>query len=103
MELMIWVLAACAVGYLIKLSGYLIPARWLDRPAVTRLAAATTIGLLASLVVVNTFADGQSLSFDARALALGAAVVALLLRAPFIIVVIAGTVAAAVGRLIGMA
>lgn len=67
MELMIWVLAACAVGYLIKLSGYLIPARWLDRPAVTRLAAATTIGLLASWWwSTPSLTDSHSPSMPAR-------------------------------------
>ena len=67
----------------------------------SRIAATMTIGLLASLTVVNTFSSGQQLVFDARIGALLAAAVALLLRAPFLVVVIAGAAAAALLRLAG--
>ncbi|MGY4721116.1 AzlD domain-containing protein [Naumannella cuiyingiana] len=98
-----WLIAGCAAAYLIKLSGFCIPARFLERPLIVRIAGCMTIGLLASLVVVNTIASGQQVSLDARLLALGAAAVALVLRAPFIVVVVVGAVAAALGRLAGLA
>lgn len=97
-----WVIGACVAAYLIKLSGYLIPRRWLDHPAFLRIAAGMTVGLLASLTVVNAVATGQQVVADARLVALGAAAVALLLRAPFLVVVIVGAVAAALARLAGL-
>ena len=101
MTLSAWVLAAAATAYLIKLAGYLLPQAWLDSPPVTELAAALTVGLLASLTVLNTVAGGQSL-FDSRLLALAAAALALKLNAPYIVVVVVGALAAALGRLAGL-
>src|SRR5690606_35771902 len=71
-----WLLLACAAAFAIKLAGYLVPARWLAGARMARVAGLTTIGLLAALVAVNTFADGGRLVFDARAGALLAAIVA---------------------------
>lgn len=99
----LWVLAACAVSFLIKLLGYLAPDSWVDSPIMRRASASVTIGLLASLVVTNTFASGQQLSIDARLAALVAAVIALRLKAPYIVVVLVGAVAAAVARMAGAA
>jgi hypothetical protein len=61
-----------------------------------------TIGLLASLTVVNALASGQGFLLDARLGALAAAAVALWLRAPFLVVVLTGAAAAAGLRLLGM-
>ncbi len=56
--------------------------------------------LLAALVVTNTFALGRSLTVDARAAGLLAAVIALCLRAPVLVVVfVAAATAAAVRAL----
>ena len=103
MNLWIWSLIACAVSFLTKLAGYLVPARLMENPRMTRMAGTLTIGLLASLTAVNTFSSGQSLVVDARLAALLAAAVALWLRAPFLVVVLAGAGAAAVARLLGAA
>jgi uncharacterized membrane protein len=99
--LWIWILAACVISYLTKLAGYLVPAKWMKNQRMSRVAATMTIGLLASLTVVNAFSHGQQLVFDARLGALLAAAVALVLRAPFLVVVIAGAAAAALLRLAG--
>jgi hypothetical protein len=91
------VLAASAACFLLKLAGYLAPHEWLDRPRVARIAAMVTVSLLSALVAVQTFGRGQGLTVDARVPALAAATVALLLRAPFIVVVaVAALVAAAI-------
>ena len=95
------VLLACGLAYATKLAGYLVPARWMKNPRMSRVAATLTIGLLASLTVVNTFASGQELVLDARLGALAAAALALVLRAPFLVVVVAGAAAAALLRLAG--
>lgn len=97
-----WVLAACALAYTLKLVGYLVPDRVLDDPRVGRMAGTVTVGLLAALVVMNTFGSGQALVLDARLGALLVAGAALMLRAPFLVVVILGAGAAAVLRLLGM-
>ncbi len=101
-ELWLWVLAACAIAYLTKLSGYLLPDAWLDRPWVKTLSAGVTVGLLTSLVVVNTVVTGTAIVIDARVAALAVAAVALWLRAPYLIVVLAGAVAAALARMAGL-
>jgi uncharacterized membrane protein len=92
---------ACAAAYALKLLGYLLPRRWMENERMLRIAGTVTIGLLASLTAVNAVAAGQSLVLDARLGALGAAALALVLRAPFLVVVIAGAAAAALLRLLG--
>jgi hypothetical protein len=81
--------------------GYLVPATLLKNPRTSRIAGTMTIGLLASLTVVNAAASGQALLLDARLGALAAAAVALLFRAPFLVVVLAGAGTAALLRLAG--
>ena len=101
MSLWFWVLGACALAYALKLVGYLVPDRVLDDPRVGRMAGTVTVGLLAALVVMNAFGSGRELVLDARLGALLVAGTALMLRAPFLLVVVLGAVAAAVLRLLG--
>ena len=101
MSLWIWLLMACALAYAWKLVGYLVPAKLLEDPRMSRVAGTMTIGLLASLTVVNSVASGQSLAADARLGALAAAAIALALRAPFLLVVVLGAGTAAVLRMLG--
>ena len=101
MSLWIWLLIACALAYAWKLVGYFVPARLLEDPRMSRVAGTMTIGLLASLTVVNTVATGQSLAADARLGALVAAAAALALRAPFLVVVLVGAGTAALLRALG--
>lgn len=97
-----WLLLASGAAYAIKLAGYLVPARWLENEHMSRVAGTLTIGLLASLTAMNTFSAGPVLALDARLGALLAAAVALWLRAPFLLVVVAGALAAALLRLAGI-
>ena len=101
MSLWIWLLMACALAYAWKLVGYLVPAKLLEDPRMSRVAGTMTIGLLASLTVVNSVASGQSLAADARLGALAAAAIALAVRAPFLLVVVLGAGTAAVLRMLG--
>ena len=73
--------------YLLKLAGVSVPARVLDHPLVERVADLIPVALLAALVAVQVFADGRPPVVDARLAGLAFAVVALLLRAPFLVVV----------------
>lgn len=95
-----WILLGCAAAWAIKFAGYLVPVRWLQSPRMSRVAGCLTIGLLASLTAMNTVSAGAGLALDARLGALIAAALALLLRLPFLVVVLAGAVAAALLRLL---
>ena len=96
------VLATSAGAYLEKLAGLSVPSWVLDTPRVRRIALLLPVALLAALTAVQVFADGRSLVVDARAAGLAFAVVALLLRAPFVVVVLgAAAVAAGAHALVG--
>ena len=94
------VLLACVGCYLLKLAGLSLPERVLEHPTVERVADLIPVALLAALVAVQTFSSGSELTLDARALGLGFAVVALLLRMPFLVVVVGASVVAALARLV---
>jgi len=94
-------IAVTAVGcYLLKLAGLSVPPRVLERPLVERIADLLPVALLSALIAVQVLGSGTHLVLDARLVGLGAAVVALLLRAPFIVVVLVAAVAAAAVRLV---
>ncbi|MEU8454052.1 AzlD domain-containing protein [Streptomyces griseoaurantiacus] len=89
-------IAATAVGaYVVKLAGLLVPQGVLERPLARRLAALLPVALLAALTAQQTFAGGRALVLDARAAGLAAAAVALVLRAPFLLVIAAAVVVTA--------
>ena len=97
------VLAACAIAFALKLGGYLVPPALLTRPAVIRVTALLPVALLAALVAVQTLGSGGSLTLDARVAGLAAAATALLLRAPFLVVIAAAAIVAAGFRTAGWA
>ena len=102
---MIWLaVIGCGVGcYVLKLAGMSVPERALSHPVVRRTADLLPVVLLAALIAVQVFVskgpDGPELSVDARLAGLAAAFVALLLRLPFLVVVIAAALTAALIRL----
>ncbi|MBT2451513.1 AzlD domain-containing protein [Streptomyces sp. ISL-43] len=99
----VWIaIGLTVVGcYAVKLAGLLVPAGALERPTVRKLAALLPVALLAALTAQQTFATGHELVLDARAAGLAAAGVALLLRAPFLVVVAAAVVVTAGLRALG--
>ena len=94
-----WIVLAGLAAFLLKVIGFLLPRRMLEHPVLIDIAATMTVGLLSALVMVSAFASDTRLAVDARAGALLAAVVALRLRAPFLVVVVVGAAAAALVRL----
>ncbi|WP_433224488.1 AzlD domain-containing protein [Microtetraspora malaysiensis] len=96
----VWIaVAVTALGcYAVKLLGLSVPAGLLERPLVRRLAALVPVAMLAALTAIQTFGSGRDLVVDARAAGLAAAAVALLLRAPFLVVVGAAIVVTAAVR-----
>ncbi|WP_309062722.1 AzlD domain-containing protein [Streptomyces sp.] len=99
----IWIAIGVTVlgCYAVKLAGLMVPAGVIERPLVRRLAALLPVALLAALTAQQTFADGQALVLDARAAGVAAAAVALVLRAPFLIVVGAAVIVTAGVRALG--
>jgi branched-subunit amino acid transport protein len=94
------VLIASLAVYSWKLLGYLIPEKRIT-PAMRAFAERVTVSLLAALVLVQGFTTNSEIVFDARVPALLVAAILLWLRAPFIVVVIAGALVAAVFRWLG--
>ncbi len=96
-----WAILGAGVGcYLLKLAGLSVPPHVLERPLVERIADLIPVALLSALVAVQVFAQGDHLTLDARAAGLAVAVVALLMRAPFLVVVLAAALTAALLRLV---
>jgi uncharacterized membrane protein len=100
MNLWALVIATCAGCYALKLAGYLVPSRLLDQPRVRRLVELLPVALLVALIVVQGFADGRYIHVDgARLAGFGVGAFAVWRRAPFLVVVIAAALTAALIRL----
>ncbi|MEJ1155847.1 AzlD domain-containing protein [Microbacterium marmarense] len=97
------ILVASIICVALKALGYLVPARWLDAPRPARISDLLTVALLSALVAVQTLGSGQAIVLDARLPAVLVAAGLLLLRAPFLVVVAAAAVTAALLRLWGWA
>ena len=101
----IWhtILLASIAVYALKLAGYLVPPSLVERPTPSRVANLLTVALLAALIVVQSLGAGQAIVVDARVPAVIVAAGLFALRVPFIVVVIAAAVVAALLRLwVGM-
>ena len=79
----------------LKLSGYVVPARFVESRVARRLLEALPVTLLSALIAVSTFATGSHLMLDSRAAGLAVALVLVAIRAPFLVVVVAACAAAA--------
>jgi uncharacterized membrane protein len=95
------ILIASGAAYALKLLGYVVPQRWLDTPASRHVTALIPVALLSALIGIWTFVDGASVGIDARVPGVVAALVALLLRAPFLIVIISAAAVTAGVRAMG--
>lgn len=99
MTMWLAVLAACALAFALKFAGFLVPQHVLDIPWVHRVTPLLPVALLAALIVTQTvLTDDGTLILDARAAGVGVAVLLLVLRAPFLVVVAAAAVTAALVR-----
>ena len=92
------ILLASIAVLALKLVGYLVPASLVEKPTPQRIATLLTVALLSALIVVQTLGQGQGITVDARVPAVIVAAGLLAVRAPFIVVVAAAAVAAALIR-----
>jgi branched-subunit amino acid transport protein len=95
------VLVLALGAYACKAIGFFLLAGRTLPPAVDRCLALIPAAVVAALVVKDTFTTGQALTVDARVLGVGAAVIALWRRAPFVVVVLIAAVTTAVARQLG--
>jgi hypothetical protein len=97
-----WVLiAVLAVGTIaVKVVGPVVAGGRELPPALTRVIALLAPALLAALVVLGTFSTDRDLVLDARAAGLATALVALLLRAPVVVALLAAAAVTAGVRLL---
>ena len=86
--------------FALKYAGLSVPEQMLQHPTMERAANLIPIALLGALISVQVFGDESSIVLDARLLALAVAAVLLMLRVPFLPVVVAAALAAALIRLI---
>jgi branched-subunit amino acid transport protein len=102
MSLWVAVVVASVLSFLIKLAGYLVPESVMAGERTQRVTTLLPVALLAALVVVQTVAGEEgSLVVDARLVAVGLAVVLLMLRANFLVIVLAAGALAALLRALG--
>ena len=93
----LWVglIATSVIAFLLKYLGHNVPEKWLSHPRVLKINALIPIALLSALVAVQTFTNGKQLVIDQRLAGLAVAVIALILRAPFALVVMSAAATSA--------
>jgi hypothetical protein len=101
--LWIAVIGASVLSFVQKWIGYQAPRDVLERPRISRITRLLPIALLGALVATQTATSGAEIVLAARVAGLGVAIVLLVLRAPFLVVVIGAAAAAAALRALGWA
>lgn len=89
------VIGTSVIAFLLKYGGHSVPERWLSHPKIQKVNALIPIALLSALVAVQSFSEKSKLMIDQRLLGLAVAIVALLLKAPFPVVVISAAISSA--------
>lgn len=83
------------VAFALKYSGHSVPERWLSHSKIQRINALIPIALLSALVAVQSFSEKSQLMIDQRLVGLSVAIIALILKAPFPVVVLSAAVSSA--------
>jgi hypothetical protein len=92
-----WVatLGTSVIAFALKYSGHSIPQHLLEHPKVQRINALIPIALLSALVAVQTFTEKSKLMIDHRLAGVSVAIIALMLKAPFPVVVLSAAITSA--------
>jgi len=83
------------IAFALKYSGHSVPEKWLSHPKIQRINGLIPIALLSALVAVQSFSEKSKLMIDQRLVGISVAIIALLLKAPFPIVVLSAAVSSA--------
>lgn len=89
------VIGTSAIAFLLKFVGHSVPEKYLTNPRALRINTLIPIALLSALVAVQTFSDKSRLVLDQRAVGMSVAAIALVLKAPFPVVVLGSATASA--------
>lgn len=96
------VLIASLIAFGLKFAGFLVPKAILEHDIFKRIMPILPIGMLAGLIAVQVFAVKQSIVLDGRIAGILVGIIALSLRAPFILVVFVAAAVTAIGRANGI-
>lgn len=94
-QMWIAVIGTSAIAFGLKFFGHSVPERYLSNPRALRINTLIPIALLSALVAVQTFANKSALVIDQRVAGMTVAVIALMLKAPFPVVVLGSAAASA--------
>ena len=89
------VIGTSAIAFGLKYFGHSVPEKYLSHPRALRINTLIPIALLSALVAVQTFANKSVLVIDQRVAGMTVAVIALMLKAPFPVVVLGSAAASA--------
>lgn len=81
--------------YAIKWIGMNVPQSWISSPRLLKIIGLMPVALLTALVMVNTFATKTQLVIDARAAGVAVAVLALIAKLPYPVVVLGAALTSA--------
>jgi branched-subunit amino acid transport protein len=94
-QMWIAVIGTSAIAFGLKYFGHSVPEKYLSNPRMLRINTLIPIALLSALVAVQTITDKSKLVIDQRLAGMTVAVIALLLKAPFPVVVLGSALASA--------
>ena len=93
--LWIGVIGTSVIAFALKFVGHSVPERFLSHPLIKRINLLIPIALLSALVAVQCVTTKSSIVVDHRLAGLGAAIVALVFKAPFPVVVLSAALTSA--------
>ena len=93
--LWIGVIGTSVIAFALKFVGHSVPERFLSHPLIKRINLLIPIALLSALVTVQSVTTKSSIVVDHRLAGLGAAIVALVFKAPFPVVVLSAALTSA--------
>jgi hypothetical protein len=93
--LWVGVIGTSVIAYALKYAGHSVPEKLLSHPLIKRINLLIPIALLSALVAVQSVTTKSEITFDHRLAGLGAAIIALLFRASFPIVVLSAAITSA--------
>ncbi len=94
----LWIatIGTSVIAFALKYLGHNVPEKFFTHPKVQSINALIPIALLSALVAVQTFSEKSKLMIDHRLAGVGVAILALLLKAPFPVVVVSAAITSAV-------
>ena len=89
------VIGTSLIAFILKYLGQSVPKSWLSHPRILKINSLVPIALLSARVAVQSFTKEARLIADQRMAGVAVAVVALILRAPFPVVVLSAAATSA--------